>query len=141
MKYATKVELLAQTAVRYRDVPIREVGLVFRIRSLTELEKSRYEMAPRSRGDLDRAQVLNAKRRLVALCLVDGEGNRILSDADVEQLRSIDGLVISRLFDACWDHCGFSKDDTVEDLVKNSAAIRADDSPSDSPDTSATPGT
>lgn len=135
--YNSRDDLLGQTAVRYRDVPIPELEQKYRIRSLSELEKTAYETAPSRTSDekTRRERVLDARRRLSVLCLVDGQGNRLLSDADIERLAGIDGLLTGRIFDACWEHCGFAEADSVEDLVKNFNETRDDDSPSDSPAT------
>ena len=75
-----------------------------------------------------RSRLLDARRRLIVLCLVDSEGKRLFSDGEASKLEDIDGEVTSLLFDAAKDHCGFSNDD-IEELTKNSEGIHVDDSP------------
>jgi len=110
------------TVRRYRNIDIDGFGLV-RIQSLNEREWAEFEMsAVASKGGIIRKRVEDARRRLIALCVVDEEGHRILSNADVPSLENLDGSVAAHLFDACQKHCGF-EDNEIEDLVKNSEGI------------------
>ena len=110
---------------RYRNVNIDEFGTV-RIQSLNEKEWAEFEMsAVASKGGIIRKRVEDARRRLIALCVVDESGNRLLSNADVPSLENLDGSVAAHLFDVCQKHCGF-EDNEIEDLVKNSDRIPDD---------------
>ena len=110
---------------RYQTVDISGFGTV-RIQSLNEKEWAEFEMsAVASKGGIIRKRVEDARRRLIALCVVDGDGNRLLSNADVPSLENLDGSVAAHLFDVCQKHCGF-EDNEIEDLVKNSDRIPDD---------------
>ena len=110
---------------RYQTVDINGFGAV-RIQSLNEKEWAEFEMsAVASKGGIIRKRVEDARRRLIALCVVDEAGNRLLSNADVPSLENLDGSVAAHLFDTCQKHCGF-EDNEIEDLVKNSDGIPDD---------------
>lgn len=125
MSLATKEALLGATKRRYRTVPIEGVG-EFRIRSLTERERSNYEASLLSKsGGVVRDKMLTSRRRLIALTLVDESGNLLLSEEDVERLEDVDSSVTVMLWEAARDHCGFTEQD-IEDAVGNSERIHVD---------------
>lgn len=118
----TRDELLGITARRYRDVTIG--NLHFRIRNLTDGEKSDFEAAVlNSEGKFSLAKIKRQRRRLIVACLVDAEGQPLLQPGDEALLERVDGAVTSRLYDECRVHCGF-EDGDIEDLVKNSVGSR-----------------
>lgn len=126
----TREQFFAAKQRRYLEVPIPELGDTARIQSLTELEKSRFEMqATTSAGKYSKEKLMYWRQRLVCLVTVDEAGNRVFSDDDVGKLSDIDGAVTSRIFDAAQEHCGFQPGD-IEDMVKNSGRVPVDDSPS-----------
>lgn len=115
----TREQLLSQTKRRFDNVAIPHLGTV-RLRSLTERERTAYEAASLNEtGEQERELLIDSKRRLIALCVVDADGNPLLTDGDVDALADIDGSITGRLYAACLDHCGFTKGD-IEGLVKNS---------------------
>lgn len=101
-----------------RDVP--QLGDV-RIRSLTEREKSEFEQRQLTRdgAKLSRAErLVRSRAALVACCVVDDAGERLLQDDDVDTLLGMDGLITQRLYDAIVVHVGYAKAD-IEALAKN----------------------
>lgn len=125
--FADRDSLLKNTARRFGVYPLPSGGKV-RVRNLTELERQEYELAALDRkGQLVREGLRTSKCRLIVLCVVDGEGNPILSDADIPVLQQQDSLITNALADICQSHCGISDAD-LESLEKNSAEIADDDS-------------
>jgi len=125
----TRGELLGLTTRRYRLVHLPDGDV--RIRSLTESEKTDFEASIlNTKGDYSLSKMKAQRRRLIALCLVDDKHNLLLQPGDEELLKNIDGAIASRLYDECREHCGFEEGD-IEDLVKNSASVPANDSPTD----------
>lgn len=119
---------LGKAERRYKDVPLGEHS--FRIQSLTEREKSAYETALLAKGGgFNQQKLKDARLALVVLCLVDGDGNTLLSASDVSALRDMDGGIVSKLVDECKEHAGFDAND-IEDTLKKSST-HAGDSPSD----------
>lgn len=118
--YASRVDFLAPAKRRIKDVmlPVKKIKL--RIRSLFEGEKEAYEAGlMTAKGDTTRDTLLNARRRLIALCLCDENGERILSDADLDSMKSLDGADMAYLQEECQTFVGFKSGD-IEGLVKNS---------------------
>ena len=134
MTIANRNALLKLCERRYIDLELADAGITVRIQSLSEKEKSTYEtrlIAKSGRGIL-RERLQDATRRLIALCLVDEDNDRIFLDSDVDKIGELDSFVSSKIYDACQEHCGFNKGD-IQDAVKNSPEITDDDLPSDSP--------
>lgn len=93
-----------------------QVGRV-RVRSLTEEERSQYEVE--SFGDRSAPETLiEAKSPLLCACIVDEDGNPQFSPDDVDFFRTVDGAVTGDLWEFCRQHCGFDKGD-IERLVGN----------------------
>jgi hypothetical protein len=116
--YATREAFLRPLARRFRDFELPSLGKI-RIRSLTELERSKFEASCRDKkGNLSNNRLLDVKCRMIVLCVVDGEGNPILTNNDIDQLRQQDSRVTNKLFDEIQDHCGISDED-LGDLEKN----------------------
>ena len=118
MTIATKNDLFSRAGRRFITVEIAD--LTFRIKSLSEAEKSRFERAVvnKKTGQVN----IDARRRLIITMLVDDKGEPLLTLADMEALGELDGAVIAALFDACSDFAGFG-DNEIEELEKNCETI------------------
>jgi quinolinate synthase len=88
---------------------------------LTERELSEYESALVATGGngLRKARLEDAGRRLIILCLVDQEGNRILNETHNKLIAEWDSADSRFLYGECALHCGM-KTEEIENLVKNS---------------------
>ena len=127
-KIAGRAELLGLSRRRYRDVPIPEVGLTFRIQSLTEGEKSRYESETLTKRGTKgyRARLEASRRKLVCLVAVDGDGKLLFPNtSDLEALVEVDGIATGRIYNAALEHCGYTEAD-IEELVGNSDETTGD---------------
>ncbi len=123
-EFASREQFMALKNRRY-DV-VESLGIKFRIQSLSEAEKSAFETEVYFDGEKRRRErMLNAKRKLVILCLVDEAGAALLDDDDVSELGEVDGVVISAIYDAAFIHCGFAKGD-VDNLAKKNSAETPD---------------
>ena len=128
MALVTRDQLLSfGTKRRFKLVPIAGLGEV-RIRSLKESERSAYEAARFTDGEVDEARTLDSKARLIALCVCDEDGETVLTSEDVVALGDKDSAFTGLLFDECWQHCGFSRKD-IETIVGNLKTIPDADSP------------
>lgn len=124
---ATRESLLANTARRFEIFELPD-GSKVRVRSLTELERQKYELASLSKkGELLQSRLLTMKCRLIVLCIVDADGNPVFTDADVSALQEQDSQLTNALADVCQHHAGISDAD-IEGLEKNSVSTIADDS-------------
>lgn len=115
--YATPESLFGRPVVRrYRDETIEGLGK-FRLRSLTDREKSTYDAAAINKeGKFNRHAAIDANARLVQLCCVDADGNLAFSKSQVSDLQGLDSGLMSKLADACREHCGF---EDAEEAAKN----------------------
>ena len=124
----TREQLLGSFQRRYLtiDTPIGPV----RIQNLNEGEKSLWQDANYSAkdGKLVEGWLGKSRRRLVAACLVDENGERLLQPDDAARLKEVDSGVVAQIADACSEHIGLPLAEKQE-LEKNSDEAPADDSP------------
>ena len=123
--FAVAADLFGKTSPRRYKVldPLPVRGVRCRIRSLTEREVSEYQSQTiAKKGDgLRTDRLKDANRRLITLCLVDGDGNPFVTPAMQQELADWDAADTGFLYDECAKHCGLNRSD-IEDLVKNSEA-------------------
>ena len=119
-KLTSRNDLLARCKRRYNTVSID--GMQFRLQSLSESEKSRFEKAVinKKTGEV----YMSARRRLLITMLVDDDGQPLLSGSDMDLLGEMDGAIVGKLFDAASEHAGFTSSEAVEELEKNSNDIQ-----------------
>lgn len=111
--------LLQSTGRRYKTVETK-IG-PFTLRSLTEYERSEYELTylDAKTATVDIRKLPEAKLRLVGLTLVDENEQLMFNDNQWRELESVDSAVIAELYSAALRHIGF-EDAEAEELVKNS---------------------
>lgn len=100
------------------DLP--ELGGEVFVRAMSGKERDAFEGTVAKDRRQNRLSV-NVRARLVAQCLVDEAGVRLLSDADAEQLGEMRADVLDRIFDLAQRLSGFSAAD-VTDLEKAAKA-------------------
>lgn len=134
---------LRDTILGAQDLPIEEVqtsewapfGVPFvRVRGLTASEREKWE---RSVGEMDGKKQTFVRERLVALTVVDTDGNPEFRDADVKALGDLSSAVITRLFDVARRLSGMRTEDEIAAEGNPSKGDQEDDSSSDSPSPSA----
>ena len=110
------VEQSSSASRRFATLPVPFMpGTDVRIRSLLESEQSRFESVNVTKaGKLNRAEIETSRRRYVALCLVDADGN---TTHKPEQLDG-DARLMNWLYDVCCEHNGVREQDR-EALVGN----------------------
>ncbi len=119
--YATRDAFLGPAKRRFTEAEVEGLGKV-RIRSLTELERSKFEASMRAKnGEVSNLKLVDMKARLIVLCVVDGDGNPLLTHRDIDQILQQDSEVTNEVVDQIQEHCGFTKSD-IEELEKNCAA-------------------
>lgn len=105
---------------RYAEFEIDGFGTV-RIQSLTERERASIEKQAGGDDFCYRAS-------LIALAVVDSNGDRVFSDADVDQLAEADCQITIALSDAVIAHVGAMQftQQGIEAAVKNCEATQPD---------------
>lgn len=124
MGYLSREAILAAPDLTFEDVAVPEWGGTVRLRGLTGAERDQYE-AEFLRIDTSGRKVKydmelgNARARLVALSVVDGQGQRLFDERDVEALGRKSGAALDRVYAAAKRLSGLSEED-MEELQKNS---------------------
>lgn len=122
-------ELLTPVRRMYQNVET-PIGTV-RIQSVSERERSQFEQDTLDRnGRVTKRGMMTVKPRLIIMCAVDGDGQKIFTSADIEGLMELDSITSNLIADACQKLCGITETD-LEDLEKNSETHPEDDSPTD----------
>jgi len=117
--FITREQLLAKAKRRFQEFEIPDFGKV-RIQSLTERERSNYEAEMLdSKGATRKSKLIQARRKLIALTVVDVSGDLLLNESgDVKALEEQDGSITDAIFEQAMIHCGIKEND-IEVLVKN----------------------
>ena len=129
---------LRDAILNAEDLPTEEVATdewgafgfpTVRVRGLTAGEREKWE---RSVGDFDGKKQTMVRERLVALTVVDENGNPEFNESDVKMLSQRSSQVIVRLFDAARRLSGMQTEAELEE-ANPSKGDQGDDSSSDSP--------
>lgn len=125
-----KQAILAAKDHKTSLVEVPEWGGNVLVRTMTGRERDAFE-ASLAKGDgKDRkTDLTNLRARLVGLCLVGEDGQRLFTDAEVEQLGDKNAAALDRVFAVAQQLNGMTAKD-VEDLTKNSGAAPSGDSTS-----------
>lgn len=122
--------LAAVSNRRFAVIDLSRFGLdasSYHIRSITERERSGYEaeFLDDDGKTVIRSRLIEAKARLVILCLVDAKNaTPVFTDADLPQLMEADSGFIDTVYEIARDHCGFKRRD-VDKIAGNSAKTSA----------------
>lgn len=113
--------LSKQAILEVKDLPIELVnvpewgGEVY-VRTLTGTERDAYEAG--IIGQDRKPDLRNIRAKLLVRCLVDAEGRRLFSEADVDLLGNKSASVLDRLFAVAQRLSKLTAAD-IEDLEKN----------------------
>lgn len=123
----SKDQILAADDIPTKLVSVPEWGGDVRMRGLTGTERDQYEASLfQQRGEKRVLRTENARARLVALCLIGDDGERMFSDAEMKELGRKSGKVLDRLFDEARKLSGLGNDD-VEELVEGFGDAQSDE--------------
>ncbi len=119
MAFLSRDEILQAQDLPTEDVPVLEWGGVCRVRGLTGAERDAFEQSiVETRGKNTRMNLRNIRAKLVALTVVDEDGNRIFSDEDAEALGKKSAAALDRIFAVAQRLSGLRPED-VEELAGN----------------------
>jgi len=120
-----KPKLLTREAILQADdlprelVEVPEWGGALYVRALTGAERDAFEQSiVETRGKNTRMNLRNIRARLVALTVIDEDGNRLFSDDDVEALGRKSAAALNRVFEVAQRLSGLRPED-VEELAGN----------------------
>jgi hypothetical protein len=124
-------ELLLKPHLPIEKVPTPELaadGFVF-VKTLSSAQRDAFEAEQLAIKSAGGNSLENFRARLAVRCLCDGQGNRILEDADASALGAQSAAVLDRIFTVAKRLNGLGEDD-VQELAKNSSRGLSGDSPS-----------
>lgn len=100
-------------------VPVPEWGGEVIVRGLTAAERDQFEQSiVETRGKNTKVNLRNIRAKLVVLCCVDEQGNRIFCDEDAEVLGRKSAVALNRVFEVAQRLSGLRPED-VEELAGN----------------------
>lgn len=133
-----KGEILATVPrLRLERVDIPEWGGTVLVRELSGDERDRFEATLLDMEDgKPQLRLVGARAMLAVLSVVDEDGKRVFSDADIPQVRELSGAALSRIFEVASRLSGLTRD-SMDDLLGNSPGGPSAASGSSSPSPSA----
>jgi hypothetical protein len=112
-------DILQAPDLMTEEIEVPEWGGTVRVRGLTGTERDQFENSVvEMRGKKVQVEMHNIRAKLAALSIVDENGRRLFSDADVEALGGKSASALDRVFSAAQRLSGLSTTDIVE-LAKN----------------------
>lgn len=107
MKLLSRAQIVAAKDLKHEDVEVPEWGGTVRLRELTGEDRDRFEAANiniitelvdgKEKTVLKR-NTENLRARLVAMCLVDADGNRCFGDDEIADLGRKGAQALQKLF-------------------------------------------
>lgn len=125
--YLNKIEILAADDLKFQDVSVPEWGGTVRIREMSVGDREHLSALYKKREDDETASSYLAV--LVALSVVDKDGNRLFADADIPSLEKKSLPTLQAISEAAMALNGISIK-AKDEAVKNSEASPSADSPS-----------
>jgi hypothetical protein len=133
MALLSKAQINAADDRKWEDVPVPEWGGEVRVRVLTGTERDAYEalgVVAAPNGAMQRRLPTDARTKLLVMCLVDADFQRLYTDKEVKDLAAKNGEIIDRLFDVATRLSAIGKH-AVEAKKGNSGAAQSGSSTSD----------
>ena len=113
----TKEAILKVQDIEIREVEVPEWGGVVYVRGMTGRERDRYENSLYKQKGKERVlNTQNARAKLVVMCTVDQDGNRIFDEEEVNVL-SQKFQALDRIFAVAMELSGITEND-LEELTK-----------------------
>jgi hypothetical protein len=126
----TKDAILAANDLVTEDVEVPEWGGTVRVRTISGAERDAFEQAIVTRkGKNVQTNLANIRAKMVALCVVDENGQRLFADKDVLLLGTKSAAALDRVFTVAQQLAGLTDKD-VDELAENLETGQSDDSTS-----------
>jgi hypothetical protein len=128
--YLTRDAILAAADMEAVELHVPQWGGTVRVRALTGEERDAFEEGQlQGKGKNRTVRLANIRARLVSLCVVDEQGQRLFSDRDVAALGKKSAAALSAVFDVAARLAGLTDED-VEEMAENFSSVPGDDSSS-----------
>lgn len=113
----SKDDILKAEDLATKEVEVPEWGGSVLVRGMSGRERDAFEVdtstEQRGRG-VPKRNLVNIRAKVVARCVVDDDGQRLFSDADVAALGEKSGAAIDRVFEVAARLSGMSEEDEQE---------------------------
>jgi len=113
MGYLNREDILSFNDRVYEDVDVPEWGGTVRLTGLLGFERDKFEATVVGKTGKS-MNFTNFRARLVALCIVDEDGERVFSDMDIGALGRKSAAALDRVFSVAQRLSGLSDDDVKE---------------------------
>lgn len=128
---SSKADFFGAVDLEIREVYVPQWKLLVRVRGLMGYERDEYEMSVMDqRGKNIKVELVNARARLVAMAVVDPEGNRIFTDEDIPMLSAKSAAGLNLVYDVAKALSGIGDDD-IDELLGKSKVPTTSVAPSD----------
>lgn len=131
VEFLTKLEdILSIDDRKTIEVEVPEWNCKLRLRAMTGTDRDKFEAHVTAGGQEGSMNVIGMRAKLIAACIVDENGKRVLQDADEVKLGSKSAAVLDKLFTECMTLNGMSPEDEKK-LVENFDSTQSEPSTSD----------
>lgn len=114
-KILTKDEILSAQDIKTEEVEVIEWGGSVLVRGLTALERDRFEASVISQhGKSVKVKMEGARAKLASLTIVDEDGKRIFSQADLAKLSGKSAGALNRVYNVAARLSGITDEDLEE---------------------------
>jgi len=117
MGILSKSDIFSARDIKTITVAVPEWGGEVLVKTLTGTERDNFEQS--LIGDDRKVSMTDARARLCAASIVDEEGSRLFTDADIAALGQKSGKALDRVYSAASRVSGLTAAD-FEEMVKNS---------------------
>lgn len=118
-RFLTRDEILQKADLPTEDVYVEPWDAWVEVRGLTAAERDKFEQSIVERkGKSTQMNLQNVRAKLVALCVVDEQGNRLFTGADVEALGKKSAQALDKIFSVAQKLSGLTPED-VDELLGN----------------------
>lgn len=118
-------QILEAKDLETREVDVPEWGGTVLVRALSGTDRDAYEASlVQIRGKQQVPNLANIRAKLVARAVVDEDGSRLFSDADIKALGQKSAAALSRVFTVAAEMSGLDEKD-IEEIEGNSDAAQS----------------
>lgn len=113
-KYLNR-DILQRRDVKVEEIHVPEWDMYVRVKALSGKERDAFEASiVQVQGRQTSLNMANIRAKLVALAVVDEDGNRVFSDDDVDALGELNASALDRIFTVALRLSGLSQQDLAE---------------------------
>lgn len=118
-KYLSREDILTAKDIETEIVEVPEWKGRVRVRGLNGAQRDKYQISlMKEPGKSKKLMLDNATSKLASLCVVDGKGKRLFSQADIVKLAKKSGAALGRIYTVAQRLSGLGDDD-IEELIEN----------------------